>query len=301
VTDLQRYLTTDAIPYRQFVILGGLSPIGELHLGGGIVLRQIERLPQSTWKEKLLAKYRGASAPSQPTVFLEKKTFFIREHLPRGERPRHIVLHPPQELADVPLLITALGPYAPLILGSWDEAEDWVPDLHRGGYANLPEPSRLGEYSQTLATDLRDLPDLHAEWLTQTESRRQHLRIALNRMNSAIRHLDVVESAIDLGIAMEALFLADRGPDRGELGFTLRVRAARLLGTSGASRRDIAKLFRELYDLRSKAVHTGKLHRPAKDYDKLKGLLSQGSVYVAEAIRRIIKEGEPDWEAVLFD
>ena len=36
VTDLKRYLATDAIPYRQFVILGGVSPIGELHLGGGV-------------------------------------------------------------------------------------------------------------------------------------------------------------------------------------------------------------------------------------------------------------------------
>lgn len=299
VADLGRYLATDLIPYRQFVILGGVAPVGELHLGGGVVVRQVERLPQSTWKEQLLAQYRSAGATCRPTVFLEKKTLFPREHLPRGERSRHVYPDPPQELADVPLLITALGPFAPLILGSWDEAEDWMPDLHRGGYASLLDPAWLGEHPQT-AADIGPLPNLHREWLNRSEDCRRHLRVALTRLNSAKRHVDVVEAAIDFGIAMEALFLADRGPDRGELGFTLRLRAARFLGTTPESRRDITKLFRELYDLRSKAVHTGRLHRPVKDYHKIQELLAQGFAHVATAIRRIIKEGEPDWEAVVL-
>jgi hypothetical protein len=264
------------------------------------VLRQIERLPQSTWKERLLAQYSNAPETSRPTVFVEKRTFFPREHLPRGEKPRHVVPDPPDELADVPLLITALGPAAPLILGSWDEAEDWVPDLHRGGYASLPDASWLGEYPHTVASDVSELPDLHSHWLKTTQKSRQHLRIPLSRLNSAKRHVDVVESAIDLGIAMEALFLADRGPDRGELGFTLRLRAARFLGTSAQSRRDIAKQFRDLYELRSRAVHIGKLNRPASDYRKITDLLGQGCARIAEAIRRIIKEGEPDWETIVF-
>ena len=57
--------------------------------------------------------------------------------------------------------------------------------------------------------------------------KQRYFRVPLERLNMAIRRVSQVDSAIDTGIALEALFLSDQSDDRGELTFRLRVRGAR--------------------------------------------------------------------------
>jgi hypothetical protein len=117
-----------------------------------------------------------------------------------------------------------------------------------------------------------------------------------------------VDSAIDLGIAIDALFLADKDADRGELGLTLRLRAAHFLaGKAQEDRKDISDLFSALYLLRNVAVHAGsvpdKIKSPASKPSRIYEtpmLLNEGYRLAGEAIRRIIREGEPDWRSIIF-
>src|SRR6266436_8665068 len=51
------------------------------------------------------------------------------------------------------------------------------------------------------------------------------LRVPMQRLNSAMRRKSAVDSAIDLGIALESIFLRDTTDDRSELTFKLRVRS----------------------------------------------------------------------------
>jgi hypothetical protein len=109
----------------------------------------------------------------------------------------------------------------------------------------------------------------------------------------------LVDAAIDLGVAIDSLFLSEREADRGEQTLTLRLRAGRFLGHDLESRRDLAKLFGTLYHLRSAAVHTGVIN-PVSDHQDTQALLTKGYELTARAIRKIIREREPDWNALLY-
>jgi len=108
-----------------------------------------------------------------------------------------------------------------------------------------------------------------------------------------------VDAAIDLGIALEALFLSDMDEERGEPTFRLKIRAARYLGSAKAERDGLFALVGDLYGARSSAVHTGHVSdqlrgRPIRD------VLAEGYSVAARAIRRMILEGPPDWGQVML-
>jgi hypothetical protein len=110
---------------------------------------------------------------------------------------------------------------------------------------------------------------------------------------------ELVDASIDLGVALESLLLSDREPDRGELGFTLRLRAARFLETDPARRRALARLVGAVYRARSTAVHTGQLP-DRMDGHTTKALIAEGQLIAARAAQEIIRSGFPDWQAVVF-
>lgn len=122
------------------------------------------------------------------------------------------------------------------------------------------------------------------------------LRVPLQRMNLAIRRTSIVDSAIDLRIAMEAAFLDDLKND-GELSYRLRIRAARLLETDEQKRRDLYGTFGHIYELCSKAVHTGKVPGKYKGND-VKALLQEGILHTSKAIELAIRRRGIDWESV---
>ena len=112
-----------------------------------------------------------------------------------------------------------------------------------------------------------------------------------------MQHEKVVDAAIDLGIALEALYLSDLSDDRGELTFRLRIRAARFIGTHAAERKRIFELVGKLYGLRSTAVHIGRLKGQPSS---IRQLLNEGFLLGVQSIRKSIAAGEPDWDAVQF-
>jgi hypothetical protein len=148
-------------------------------------------------------------------------------------------------------------------------------------------------------SDWSDLPQLIQNWLKLNERMHQRLRVPLRHLNRAQRRSDIVDAAIDFGVAIDSLFLAEREPDRGELGLTLRLRAARLLGSTLDERRSIAKYFSTAYGIRSSAVHAGVVS------DKIEGMaarkfLTVGYQYSARAVQMLIEQGEPDWSQLLL-
>ena len=81
------------------------------------------------------------------------------------------------------------------------------------------------------------------------------LKIPIDRWMRAQTAEEEVQSAIDLGIALEALYLNEQTT---ELSYRLRLRIAWHLGYDKESRINIMKGVSELYRLRSDAVHKGK-------------------------------------------
>lgn len=114
-----------------------------------------------------------------------------------------------------------------------------------------------------------------------------------------MRRLSPVDAAIDLGIVLETLFLQDRSDERAELTFRLQVRAARYLAADPQERRRIYTLVGNLYKLRSKATHRGRVGEKIRGVP-VQDLLDQGFGLAAVTLGRLISTGDPDWDQVIL-
>jgi hypothetical protein len=110
--------------------------------------------------------------------------------------------------------------------------------------------------------------------------------------------------AIELGIAMESIFLNDRDAKDGELSFSLRLRAAWLLGRNGDERKEIMNLFNRLYLYRSRAVHNGQVEANNKKDRKKEDIrkdIKDGILQLSRAIEWIILNGKwPEWPDLIL-
>jgi hypothetical protein len=120
------------------------------------------------------------------------------------------------------------------------------------------------------------------------------LRIGLDRLSQALRKGQKTDKAIDLGIALEAMLL--HGIGRDELSYRAAVRAATFLGGSADERLGTFKLVRDAYQLRSSAVHTGKVSEGGKPLAV--EVLRDASITCAALARKLIERGSfPSWES----
>ena len=117
---------------------------------------------------------------------------------------------------------------------------------------------------------------------------KHHLpEIAVRRFNAAVDRPSLEDSLVDLMIVGEALFLSDQSKDRGELGYRLRQRAAKLLGGSGRPWREVQAVVGRAYDLRSRVVHGADLPLSVKvDGSKLE--ISAFIARLSEVVRECL-------------
>ena len=155
----------------------------------------------------------------------------------------------------------------------------------RNYFQNRNEPLEQSEIEETLRL---------YESLKQFRSKKNKLPIAIERWRSSKTNEDIENKVIDLGIALEALYLPDGSS--GEITFKLSLRASRFLGTDIRTRKSLMDKFRDIYDCRSKVVHTGKM--PHKD---MENLVLEMQDLCRCTILKILDEGKfPDWDSLLL-
>ncbi len=288
VADLQRYIEETQIPFTMVLGVAGLEVIDRCDLDAGISLVPWNHLQTSFQKHQTFTdSFEGSRIP---TAALIRQIDIPKAHVSQRIPP----LSPPDfsELHDALLCIGIVGPFGPVWTASWLEPPHWVPVRARVYHPSEVEEHRFqGRWDENhaLVTSrlfqiFRRLPD----------NKKDALRLPMRRLNSAMRRLSNVDRAIDLGIALEALFLDDMNDDRGDLTFRLRLRMARYLGQDLEKRTALFKTAGKLYALRSAAVHTGHISNAQEPSD----VLQWGCQVTAETIRRFIEEGSPDWMAV---
>ena len=123
-----------------------------------------------------------------------------------------------------------------------------------------------------------------------SKTQREKLEVPIHRLNEAVRHDSLVDRAIDLGVAMESLLLAELD-DTAQISLTLRLRGAWLLGRDFGERKVIYSLLRDLYNCRSSAAHSGKLSKRPKDAARAESALKEGLPLCARAIKEVILRG----------
>ena len=156
--------------------------------------------------------------------------------------------------------------------------------------AQIPKIKRLYEVLVNLDSDTRD-----------------KLQIAIDRWIKSKAGDNPVDKMIDLGIALESLYLS--GADsKNEIRFRFSLHAAWHLGENKEHREGLMKKFKVIYDWRSAVVHTGKL--PKKGSGKKKKSYTQEEVreFIRNAqdlcrnsIMKILEEGKfPDWNNLIL-
>jgi len=91
-------------------------------------------------------------------------------------------------------------------------------------------------------------------YLALPDAPRARVRVALLRLNQALRRRSAGDGAIELSIAFEALTGDDQTM---EMTHKVKVRSSRILGGTSEERRRNSAIVGRMYALRSKLVHTG--------------------------------------------
>jgi hypothetical protein len=294
VKDLERYLRTQRLPCHSIVAVGGIKVDSSYDLGHGMQI-----VP---WKDVVSSRTKRSidEAESFHRSFYDSACGLLREvELPRThvhytEAGQHLQSRDVTAETDLLLCLGLFGPTAPVLLASWLQPPDWAPMIT--GSLSMPFVEGPGKAKPIPECAIVDASTLFSRWLGLSEERRLELRVPMQRLNSAMRRPSLVDSAIDLGIALESVFLPD---GRGALTFRLRVRAARWLGSTPEERKRLSATVADLYSVRSMAVHEGRvpdaIHRRAT-----RELLEEGYELTARALVALISKGDPDWDAVTY-
>ncbi len=289
VKDLVRYLEQKEVPVHVVAPLGGVLVEEAIELAAGITLLPLNRVPESQSKAQFLERIRWPGLQvlwrfSSGYSALICPRFRDKGH-PEGES--WVLLDPPElseierQVVDVCRILTIVGPCAPICLGLWEQTEDWVPcgdGLYLDKWfwtwrdAEVPHAWRKLD-----AEELAQAKDLFGCYLGLADEVRRAIRVPLDRLNDSIRRRNLEDAAIDLGISLEALF---GGPGRDR-------RASEFLRGRPDERDGIKKSVRDIYSLRSRAVHGGRVNG-----GEAKQVLKSGWEVVAEALRKTILLGK---------
>ena len=158
---------------------------------------------------------------------------------------------------------------------------------------NLSQSPRIDQARlDTIGTLYRALSDLAPETLDK-------LRIPIDRWMKSMEQTNPVDQIIDLGIALESLYVPDA---QGEVSFRFALHAAWHLGETEDEREALRKEFKEIYAARSDVMHTGKLRRRrASPTFDVSGFVSRAQDLCWQGITSVIDAGErPIWDDLVI-
>jgi len=177
------------------------------------------------------------------------------------------------------------------------------------GQPPTSSPGNLGDIppNQPVFENTRLFSNFARKFNSGDQEFKSLISMALIRLNRALRPERASEKVIDLGIAFEVIFLSQNEKDGtpGELTFKLAMRAAWLLGDNPEGRGKLFVRFKRLYDLRSKAVHTGTIPIEVKDADGT-SQFSEDFIRICiahcfDAVEKILKLGfVPNWQKLVL-
>jgi hypothetical protein len=299
IDDLNRYLHSKTIPYNLVTMFYGFKVEGSIKLRDDIILSPLSETPDSMEKRRfqtlnlvdagIITEPHGSivSKFDHPLEYISNEAY--RERNLIEWRNNSIKFH--HETVDALLCLSIAGRCHTEIIANWFIPDEWVPVPYKFG----PGSSSPGSYrvrmriAQKLEPDVyQHAGDLFAHFSNLDEIVRARLRIPLQRVNSAMGKDSNEDRMIDLGIAMEALYLN---------------RALKFLRENNTQRgKDLYNLIGALYQMRNHAVHRGKIDAKY-NFNKIKKnsrmLFDEGIEEICLTLKRIIVDGRPDWDSLI--
>ncbi|MGA2478553.1 MAG: hypothetical protein ABSG63_07360 [Spirochaetia bacterium] len=284
IRDLELFLGSQDIVLRQVFSIEGLNLTKEVSLDAKTYLLPWEQLPESTGKGKarLLAmdQLRPLSAALIREIVVPKK--FLRPDEIVGVPPALL----PSDYSDIVMCASLFGPSGAAIASVWWEAPAWIPPEGTSISYSIERAKPQNANWPDEAYD--SFPRLYRCFRNLTADEQARFRVPLQRLNSAMRRWDPVDSAIDSGIAIESLFQSGSS-------HVFLLRAARYLDVDPVERKKTKTKLLLQNKARNRAVHDGKVPKTI-DGVAIDKILSVGFDLLAKSIIRMIENGAPVWE-----
>jgi hypothetical protein len=289
----------NAVDATAVMALTGIKVDGPTSIGPDISLVPMSSLPPSPQRGMALGQAQPIGSSSAiPCALTTNFRFGPVFYKPKTPQPRHeisagIPVDKAQTLLEEAFdLLSVIGVY-PSYQMLWVQTLDWP---MASGMTSGWQSSPRERFRQEIEVSREKVEALgEAYFSVDPQKRTKFLRIPLDRLGRAGREYDFADRAIDLGIALESLLLHDIG-DRGELSFRLSLRGAWLVGDSSKERLEIQKALKTLYDLRSRAVHSGVVDRIAENQN----IITDATEICKRLIRKIIElKCEVGWQTIV--
>lgn len=213
------------------------------------------------------------------------------KHYSSDEKNKNLdFMIPNQEIEDAKLCLSLatsvkIGIFS---ISSTVSAPDNIPFLYEGHIWDIRTFKLPSLSPQIIKLEFENADKILKNFLNLDEDFKNKLRIPLKRINDFGANQSLVDSAIDLRICLESIFLEDNNKE--QLRYRLALRAARFIGKTIEEKSEILKFIKETYDITSTAVHNGKFSKKAKT-DKL----FRAADFARLAIIKLINEGKVNW------
>ena len=298
VNDVARYLDSETIEVTAILAIDGFTIGGRRNIELGkyeLVAWNNVAMTDTKWH----VAARGFFGGPHPTAAVIQRHEIRRAHVRPWDSPGSNALLSIEPALDVLRCVTAVAGAGFRLLHYWLEPEEWAPwavYCSAFGVDSTAHPWS-SELSEAVMPQLRESVS-HLRQLD--ESNRLRLRVPLDRLNrSYLAGMRSVDKAIELGIAIESLYAPAKLSEG--IAFAVRTRAARFLGGSVEERRGTVTTLRDVYDLRSRAVHAGRFDAEGapkkwRDDALVRNVLEEGQRLVGRSLVKVIQDGEPNWE-----
>ena len=166
---------------------------------------------------------------------------------------------------------------------------------------NLAMPDYLSGIGVINEIDIDKAKSLY-ELLTNPSSNiGRKLQIPIDRWIKSKAERNPVDKVIDLGIALESLYLSGI-ESKNEIRFRFSLHAAWYLGENSKEHREgLMKKFKKIYDWRSAVVHTGKLPRTRFTQEEIRDFIKETQDLCRDSIIKILDDGRfPDWNNLIL-
>lgn len=303
VRRLVEFLSGEYRDTLQILALAGITVEEKLDVTQDISLIPFSSLPRSYVSDYFSSSRdtAGIARPLPPTAALVMEHADSIQLFPDYQQPHgrftEDELLTDELLSETARCLTLVGPSSPTPVVHWFQASnpERVPvgaDLSSGSRYFAGEISPSTTVMRSSGEDIRELVE---RYLALEASLKKKLAVPVQRLNRALKRQDVVDRAIELGVALEALLVEDRDHDA-PISYLLRIRGAWLAGGTLEERKENYKLLRDNYGLRSRAVHSGTISEQGADET-----LRNGSTLCANLIRRVIQQGHvPKWDDLIL-
>jgi hypothetical protein len=295
VSDLSRYLSEHTIEVTEVLAVCGVVVSCQIELEK-FSLIDWNDLPETDTKFQVMSQ--AFSGGKTPTVALIRRHKIERKHRRPWEMEVETPMPPFEPVLDILRCVTAVAGTGIRRLNYWFEPPEWAPWAVSRSNFGVDGTSFPWDHDLVEAA-IPQLSRTVSSFCSLNESQRVRLRVPLDRLNrSYIARTNSVNVAIELGIALESLFAPTKLSEG--IAFAVRTRAARFLGGTRDERQQTIKTLRDVYDLRSRAVHSGRFDADNKnkwkDESVVRKALQEGQQLVGKSLVKVIQQGEPNWE-----